>query len=114
MAHQQDSIAQPSGTPFQSTEQIQHVRAVETSVQAATLGWKEISIVTVGTDGRTQNETTIRTRAGFPFVDLSITEYAGLSRRAKLTTVRLDDEAGRALLAACQAAFGQRDGAHHG
>lgn len=114
MAHQQDPIANSPGPAFQSTKQIQHVCAVETSAQAATLGWKEISIVTVGADGRTENETTIRTRAGFRFVDLSITEYTGLSRRAKLTTVRLDDEAGRALLATCLAAFGHGDGAHHG
>ena len=49
--------------------------------------------------------TRIKSRDGAAFLDLSIEEYTGLSRRAKYTSVRLDEEAARELHAILSAKF---------
>ena len=69
-------------------------------------GWTETEIRTLNRYGQAENETTIRSRLGWKFVDVSITEYVGIKRRAKLTSVRLEEEGARALLATCRALFG--------
>ena len=70
-------------------------------------GWSETVVSTLNRYGQTENETTIRSRDGWPFVDISITEYVGIKRRAKLTSVRLEEEAARELFAVCRALFGE-------
>lgn len=70
-------------------------------------GWTETVISTLNRYGQTENETAIRSRAGWRFIDISITEYVGIKRRAKLTSVRLEEEAARALLAALGPLFGE-------
>lgn len=69
-------------------------------------GWTETEIRTLNRYGQAENETTIRSRLGWKFIDISTTEYVGIKRRAKLTSVRLEDEGARALLAICRALFG--------
>lgn len=65
---------------------------------SAELGWKEFTVRTNSTDGRPASRTTVRSRQGHGFVEISIESYVGISGRAKYNSVRLHDEAAQALL----------------
>lgn len=69
-----------------------------TGTYSAEHGWKEYTVRTNGTDGRPASRTTVRSREGHGFVDISIESYVGISGRAKYNSVRLHDEAAQALL----------------
>ena len=68
-------------------------------------GWTEMSVHSKDTCDELASITRIKSRDGAAFVDLSIEEYTGLSRRAKYTSVRLDEEAARELHAILSAKF---------
>jgi hypothetical protein len=60
-------------------------------------GWTEITALSTNTSGELSSTARVRTKEGTSFIDLSIEEYAGMSRRAKFTSVRFDEEAARAM-----------------
>lgn len=68
-------------------------------------GWTEMLVHSKDTCDELASITRIKSREGAAFVDLSIEEYTGLSRRAKYTSVRLDKEAARELHAILSAKF---------
>lgn len=68
-------------------------------------GWTEMSVHSKDTSDELASITRIKSRDGAAFLDLSIEEYTGLSRRAKYTSVRLDEESARELHAILSAKF---------
>jgi hypothetical protein len=73
-------------------------------------GWTEFSVQTVA-HGQMENVATIKTtKDAAPFVDIAIEEYTGVSRRAKLTSVRLQEAAARRLYDALAVKFGAQGG----
>ena len=69
-------------------------------------GWTELDVQTVA-HGQMESRTTIKaTKGAEPFVDIAIEEYTGTTRRAKMTSVRLQEEAARKLYAALAIKFG--------
>lgn len=71
-------------------------------------GWTELEVVTTDAVGQRESRVTIRSRTGeidqaaarpAPFVDVAIEEYVGTTRRAKYTSVRLEEAAARELYA---------------
>ena len=74
----------------------------QTTDRARTLpdqhGWREITIRTFESWDETKlaSRTTIKTSTG-GFVDIALEEYTGETRRAKLTSVRLGNEAAQVL-----------------
>lgn len=69
-------------------------------------GWTELDVQTVA-HGQMESRTTIKaTKDSKPFVDIAIEEYTGTTRRAKLTSVRLQESAARKLYEALAVKFG--------
>jgi hypothetical protein len=69
-------------------------------------GWTEFSVKTCTTQRELESIVLVRaTKSSAPFVDVSIEEYVGISRRAKLTSVRLQENAARRLYALLAAKF---------
>ena len=68
-------------------------------------GWTEFEVLTSSSAGL-DSRTNVRTRNDALFVDFSIEEFTGISRRAKHTSVRLEEEAARRLYAALSVKFG--------
>jgi hypothetical protein len=61
--------------------------------------WTEMTIVSRDYQGEVSSRTVLRSRNDDDFVDFSIEEYTGMSRRAKLCNVRLEGPAARAVYA---------------
>ena len=69
--------------------------------------WIKFEIETIERNGnRLDSRATVQTAKGSTWVDLSIEEYTGESRRAKYTSVRLEEEAARRLFEVLAAKFG--------
>lgn len=59
--------------------------------------WTELDVQTVA-HGQMESRTMIKaTKDAEPFVDIAIEEYTGTTRRAKMTSVRLQEDAARRL-----------------
>lgn len=69
--------------------------------------WSETEVRTFESwdDSKVASKTLVRTTSDAKFVDLHLEEYTGETRRAKLCTVRLEEEAGRALFVQLQALY---------
>jgi hypothetical protein len=61
-------------------------------------GWREITVRTFESwdDAKIKSRTTLKTNTS-GFVDILMEEYTGETRRAKLTSVRLENEAAQVL-----------------
>lgn len=60
--------------------------------------WSEFCVTTRTPGDEVESRTLVRaTKDRVAFLDLSIEEYVGISRRAKLTSVRLEEDAMRRL-----------------
>lgn len=74
-------------------------------------GWESFGVST-RVRGEVESRCELRTPTqtlsdgGTPFLDISITEYVGVSRRAKFCSVRLQEQAIRKLYAVLHAKFG--------
>lgn len=70
-------------------------------------GWTETEVRSSETwdHGKTASKVVVRTKHDACFVDIAIEEYTGESRRAKLCTARLDQDAARALYEQLKAMF---------
>jgi len=64
---------------------------------SSTPGWTQFEVATLDYSGRTDSRTRIRAHEDHPFVDIAIEEYTGETRRAKYTSVRLEEAAARKL-----------------
>lgn len=64
--------------------------------RAAAHNWTELDVETRNQYDEVTSQTRFRSREGF--VDISLEEYVGISRRAKYTSVRLEEPAALALL----------------
>lgn len=98
--------AQPTPAPDQfGREQRIDSQTISTS------GWKSFT-ATTRARGEVESQCELRTPSkaltdgGPPFLDISITEYVGISRRAKLCGVRLQEPALRKLYEVLHAKFG--------
>lgn len=71
-------------------------------------GWTETEVRTMEAwdESLIASKVSIRSKNDAKFVDLFLEEYTGESRRAKLTTVRLEEPAGRALYAQLKKLYG--------
>ncbi|CAB3753970.1 hypothetical protein [Paraburkholderia humisilvae] len=69
-------------------------------------GWTEMTVISRDLHGQINSKTVIRSKDGTNFLDVAIEEYTGLTRRMKYSTVRLEDEAARALHGMLSARFG--------
>ena len=61
-------------------------------------GWTDLVVETRDYTGHLASETKFATADKFGFLDITLEEYVGISRRAKRTSVRLEEPAARALL----------------
>jgi hypothetical protein len=69
--------------------------------------WTEITVRSLDTCGELASTTRVRSKNGAAFLDVSIEEYTGMTRRAKFTSVRLDEPAARELYALLAAKFSE-------
>ena len=68
-------------------------------------GWTEFEVLSINQYNELDSKTTIRTPEVTPFLDISIEEYTGKTRRLRYTSVRLEEEAARKLYEALAAKF---------
>lgn len=68
-------------------------------------GWTELTVITRDSSGLLESEAVLRAKDDTGYLDLALTEYSGVSRRAKLTSARLDEPAARALFEMLAAKF---------
>lgn len=69
-------------------------------------GWKEFEVVSYGGDDYVSSRTRVRSNAATPSLDISIEEFTGITRRAKYTSVRLEEAAARRLYETLHEKFG--------
>lgn len=70
--------------------------------------WAALEVLTCVSYGdELASKAIVRTKEGATFVDISIEEYTGTTRRAKYTSVRLEEDAARALYEQLRARFGK-------
>lgn len=70
-----------------------------------TKDWTEITVLSHDRCGDLASTTNVRSRDDCAFVDVAIEEYTGMSRRAKSTNVRLEEDAAKALYVMLAAKF---------
>lgn len=69
--------------------------------------WQELEVLTTeGYGDKLASKTIVRSRDTAKFVDFWIEEYTGTSRRAKLCSVRLQEDAARAMYQQLHRLFG--------
>jgi hypothetical protein len=73
-------------------------------------GWTEFEVRSMDYAGRTNSLARIRAHEGSAFLDISIEEYTGETRRAKYTSVRLESAAARKLYEALGRSLGATAG----
>jgi hypothetical protein len=76
-------------------------------------GWTEFEVASVGHDNEILSRVGVRSPNDAPFVDISIEEYTGVSRRAKFSNARLEEEAARRLFDLLAAKFAEAPEAGH-
>jgi hypothetical protein len=72
--------------------------------------WTEFEVASVGHDNEILSRVGVRSPNDAPFLDISIEEYTGVSRRAKFTSARLEEEAARRLFELLAAKFAKATG----